>query len=100
VLRPHGRAVLLCLDEHEEHEISAAYGLLHPGFSARKLRTLLQGVGLSVSRAEIACKEARKPHLRVVIAEAEKLGGTAKRPVSARPPEGAPRLRGVRRANK
>ena len=89
VLRPGGRAVLLCLDQHEEHEISAAYGLLHPGFSARKLRALLQGAGLDVSRAEIACKEARKPHLRVVLAEAEKPGGTTNRT-----------QRGARRANK
>jgi SAM-dependent methyltransferase len=87
VLRPGGRAVLLCLDQHEEHEISAAYGLLLPGFSPRKLRALLRDVGLHVSRAEIACKEARKPHLRVVLAEAEKPGGTADQ-------------RGTRRANK
>jgi ArsR family transcriptional regulator len=86
VLRPGGRAVLLCLDQHEEHEISAAYGLLHPGFSARKLRALFGAVGLNVSRAEIACKEARKPHLRVVLAEAEKPRRTTDR--------------GVRRTNK
>lgn len=90
VLRPGGRAVLLCLDQHEEHEISAAYGLLHPGFSARRVRALLQGAGLNVSRAEIACKEARKPHLRVVLAEAEKPGRTAQQP----------HQRGVRRASK
>lgn len=78
VLRPGGRAVLLCLDQHDEHEISAAYGLLHSGFSARKLQSLLKGVGLQVSRAEIACQEARKPHLRVVIAEATKPGHGAK----------------------
>jgi ArsR family transcriptional regulator len=89
VLRPGGRAVLLCLDQHEEHEISAAYGLLHPGFSTRKLRALLQGAGLNVSRAEIACKEARKPHLRVVLAEAEKPGRATNR-----------LQRGVRRAKK
>lgn len=72
VLRPGGRVVLLCLDRHEEHDITAAYGLLHPGFSPRKLRGLLKEAGLEVSRAEVACKEARKPHLRVVLAEAEK----------------------------
>ncbi len=100
VLRPGGRAVLLCLDQHEEHEITMAYGLLHPGFSARRLRGLLRDAGLSVSRAEIACKEARKPHLRVVIAEAEKPGRTADRPPSARASEGALRLRGASRGNK
>jgi ArsR family transcriptional regulator len=101
VLRPGGRAVLLCLDQHEEHEISAAYGLLHPGFSARKLRALFGGVGLNVSRAEIACKEARKPHLRVVLAEAEKPRHTPDQlPSLARAPKGALRPRGVGRANK
>jgi ArsR family transcriptional regulator len=100
VLRPSGRAVLLCLDQHEEHEISAAYGLLHPGFSVRKVRALLQGAGLNVSRAEIACKEARKPHLRVVLAEAEKPGRAADRSSSARVLEGTLRQRGARRANK
>ncbi len=100
VLRPGGRAVLLCLDQHEEHDITAAYGLLHPGFSARKLRALLHDAGLNVSRAEIACKEARKPHLRVVLAEAEKPGRTRDLTPSARAPEGALRQRGVRRANK
>lgn len=100
VLRPGGRVVVLCLDQHEEHDISAAYGLLHAGFSTRKLRALLRDVGLSVSRAEIACKEARKPHLRVVLAEAEKPGRTKDRPFLARAPEGALRQRGVRRANK
>jgi hypothetical protein len=112
VLRPGGRAVLLCLDQHEEEEITAAYGLLHPGFSARRLRALFRDAGMSVSRAEIACKEARKPYLRVMLVEAEKPGSTtdrsssarapdgALRPSSARAPEGAPRQRGTRRANR
>lgn len=79
VLRPGGRAVLLGLDEHEQQDINEAYGLLHSGFSARKLRTLLQAAGLEVSRAEVACKEARKPNLRVVLATAEKPKGTPPR---------------------
>lgn len=100
VLRPGGRVVLLCLDQHEEHEISAAYGLLHPGFSARKLRALLRDAGLDVSRAEIACKEARKPYLRVVLAEAEKLGRLEAR-TSGREQYTANRAqRATRRANK
>jgi ArsR family transcriptional regulator len=100
VLRSRGRVVLLCLDQHEEHEISAAYGLLHPGFSIRRVRAMLQGAGLNISRVDIACKEARKPHLRVVLAEAEKPGRTADRASSARAPESALRQRGTRRANK
>lgn len=79
VLRPGGRVVLLGLDEHEQQEINEAYGLLHSGFSARKLRTMLQATGLQVSRAEVACKEARKPNLRVVLAVAEKPARTSQR---------------------
>ncbi|HEX6244614.1 MAG TPA: metalloregulator ArsR/SmtB family transcription factor [Polyangiales bacterium] len=106
VLRPGGRTVLLCLDRHEDHEINAAYGLLHPGFSARRLRAMLRDAGLDVGRAEIACKEARKPYLRVVLAEAEKPAAAAERPSTPRAPEGALRsvtpLRqpGARRAHK
>lgn len=32
VLRPGGRLVLLCLDEHEQLEVTARYGERHPGF--------------------------------------------------------------------
>jgi ArsR family transcriptional regulator len=100
VLRPGGRVVLLCLDRHEEHDINVAYGLLHPGFSARELRGLLQTAGLNVSRAEIACREARKPQLRVVLAEAEKPAASTNGSSSARAPESALSQRGARRANK
>ena len=41
VLRPGGRLVLLCLDQHEQHEVTARYGERHPGFSPRALRGLL-----------------------------------------------------------
>ncbi len=72
VLRPGGRLVLLCLDEHRQLEVTAPYGERHPGFSPRTLRGLLAGAGLSVRTAEVACRESRKPHLQVVLATAEK----------------------------
>jgi SAM-dependent methyltransferase len=72
VLRPGGRLVVLCLDRHEQHEVTARYGERHAGFSPRKLRGLLTTAGLSVLRAEIACREAKKPHLQVVLGIAEK----------------------------
>lgn len=72
VLRPGGRLVLLCLDEHRQHEITAPYGERHPGFSPAKVRELLTRAGLTVRTAEVACRESRKPHLQVVLAIAQK----------------------------
>jgi ArsR family transcriptional regulator len=72
VLRPRGRLVLLCLDEHRQHEVTAPYGERHAGFSPAMVRELLGRTGLCVRTAEIACRESRKPHLQVVLAIAEK----------------------------
>lgn len=72
VLRPGGRLVLLCLDEHRQHEITAPYGERHAGFSPAKVRELLAATGLAVRTSEIACRESRKPHLQVVLAIASK----------------------------
>ncbi|HKQ69250.1 MAG TPA: metalloregulator ArsR/SmtB family transcription factor [Polyangiaceae bacterium] len=72
VLRPGGRVVLLSLDEHEQRELTAPYGERHAGFSPRALSSLLTRAGLSVSFADIACREAKKPHFRVVLAIADK----------------------------
>jgi SAM-dependent methyltransferase len=72
VLRPAGRLVVLCLDRHEQHEVTARHGELHPGFSPRAVRRLLSAAGLDVKAANVACREARKPHLQVVLAVAQK----------------------------
>jgi SAM-dependent methyltransferase len=72
VLRPGGRLVLLCLDQHEQHEVTARYGERHPGFSPRAVRRLLSAAGLDVVSSDVACREARKPHLQVVLAIADK----------------------------
>jgi SAM-dependent methyltransferase len=72
VLRPGGRLVLLCLDQHKQHEVTARYGERHPGFSPRAVRGLLTRAGLEVSTSEIACRESKKPHLQVVLAVADK----------------------------
>jgi ArsR family transcriptional regulator len=72
VLRPGGKLVVLCLDEHRQHEITAPYGERHAGFSPAKLRGLLSGTGLFVRTSEVACRESRKPHLQVVLAIASK----------------------------
>jgi ArsR family transcriptional regulator len=72
VLRAGGRLVLLCLDEHRQHEVTAPYGELHAGFSPAAVRELLARTGLAVRTAEVACRESRKPHLQVVLAIAQK----------------------------
>ena len=87
VLRPGGRLVVLSLSEHEQREITAVYGERHPGFSPRALKTLLTRAGLSVSFADVACREAKKPHFQVVLAVAGKT-----RSSSPRPPRKAGRL--------
>jgi ArsR family transcriptional regulator len=72
VLRPGGRLVLLCLDEHRQSEVTARYGERHPGFSPRAVRGLLTRAGLTVRSAEVASREIKKPHLQVVLAIGDK----------------------------
>jgi len=72
VLRPGGRLVLLCLDEHKQADVTARYGERHPGFSPRAVRGLLGRAGLAVASAEVASRELKKPHLQVVLAIADK----------------------------
>lgn len=78
VLRPNGRLVVLCLDEHKHLEVTSRYGERHPGFSPATLRSLLKRTGLSVLTAEVACREAKKPHLQVVLAIANKAPSPAR----------------------
>jgi ArsR family transcriptional regulator len=72
VLRGGGRLVLLCLDQHKQHEVTARYGERHAGFSPLALRELLSTAGLDVVACEVACREAKKPHLQVLLAIADK----------------------------
>jgi ArsR family transcriptional regulator len=72
VLRPGGRLVVLCLDQHDQLEVTARYGERHPGFSPRAVHKLLSAAGLQVVSAGVASREARKPHLQVVLAIADK----------------------------
>jgi len=69
VLRPGGRLVLLCLDQHKHRDITAPYGERHPGFSPRKL---LSRTGLEVASSDVVCHEAKKPHFQVLLAIADK----------------------------
>ena len=72
VLRPGGRLVVLCLDEHRQSEVTSRYGERHPGFSPRAVRGMLVRAGLTVLSARVASREIRRPHLQVVLAVAEK----------------------------
>jgi ubiquinone/menaquinone biosynthesis C-methylase UbiE/DNA-binding transcriptional ArsR family regulator len=72
VLRPGGRLVLLCLDEHRQSDVTARYGERHPGFAPRAVRALLSRAGLTVASAEVVSREPKKPHLQVVLAIADK----------------------------
>ncbi len=72
VLRPGGKLVLLCLDEHQQPEVTTPYGELHQGFSTAAVSRLLEHAGLNVLTAEIACRELKKPRLDVVLAVANK----------------------------
>jgi SAM-dependent methyltransferase/DNA-binding transcriptional ArsR family regulator len=72
VLRPNGRIVVLTLDAHDQREITAAYGEIHPGFTPRALKSLLTRAGFTVTSAKVACREPKKPHFQVVLSIAQK----------------------------
>jgi len=72
VLRPAGKLVLLCLDEHQQPEVTMPYGERHQGFSRAALRELLERAQLQIQSVEVACREVRKPRLQVLLATAHK----------------------------
>lgn len=72
VLRPGGKLVLLCLDEHQQPEVTTPYGERHQGFSRAALAEMLTSATLEPRSVEIACREVRKPRLQVLLAVAHK----------------------------
>jgi SAM-dependent methyltransferase/DNA-binding transcriptional ArsR family regulator len=86
VLRPGGRLVLLCLDEHRQREVTAPYGERHAGFSPHAVRALLSTAGLDVSVSDVACRESKKPHLQVVLGIADKPGPVPTKKTRAKTP--------------
>jgi ArsR family transcriptional regulator len=78
VLRPGGRVVVLALDAHERADVTAGYGERHSGFKPRVLRGLLTRAGLTVTSSGVACREAKKPHFRVVLSIGEKTSAKRK----------------------
>ena len=79
VLRTDARLIVLCLDAHEQVDLTTRYGERHPGFSASSLRRLLTRAGLEVTSSDVACREAKKPHLQVVLASARKPAKTSRK---------------------
>lgn len=86
VLRPGGRLVLLCLDEHRQRDVTAPFGERHPGFSPSAVGALLTRAGLSVVTSDVSCREPKKPHFQVVL-------GVADKPHASPPPTQRPRHR-------
>ncbi|HVZ72719.1 MAG TPA: metalloregulator ArsR/SmtB family transcription factor [Polyangia bacterium] len=72
VLRPGGRLVVLCLDEHQQSDVTARFGERHAGFSPRAVRGMLSRAGLVDATARVASRELKRPHLQVVLALADK----------------------------
>ncbi len=72
VLRPGGRLVVQCLDEHRQLEVTTPYGERHHGFSPRKVRSWLTRAGLTDVRADVVSRESKKPRLQVVLGTGEK----------------------------
>jgi ArsR family transcriptional regulator len=72
VLRPAGKLVLLCLDEHQQSEVTAPYGERHHGFSRGAIAELIAKAGLGLRGVEVAAREVRKPRLQVMLAVAQK----------------------------
>jgi len=72
VLRANGKLVLLCLDEHQQPDVTLPFGERHQGFSKTAISSLLSRAGLHIDTADAACREARKPRLQVMLAVAHK----------------------------
>ncbi len=80
VLRPRGRVLILCLDEHHRQDLTRRYHERHPGFAPERLRVLLDDAGLTPLQADVVCRENRKPHLNVVLAVGRKPSSEDVRP--------------------
>lgn len=79
VLRPGGRLVALCLDEHDQEEQTSKFGERHAGFSTRKLKSLLTRAGFASVSVDLACVETKRPFFRVLLASSLKPTGSQSR---------------------
>jgi ArsR family transcriptional regulator len=70
VLRPQGRLLLTCLDQHEHRSVVAPFGHRNLGFLPADLRRLLADAGFHDTRITSGGVEARPPHFQVWVATA------------------------------
>ena len=63
--------MVLSLDRHDHKAETAPFGERHQGFSPQKLRGMFTRAGLRTRSCEVACRESKKPHFRVVRAVAD-----------------------------
>jgi SAM-dependent methyltransferase len=72
VLRKGGLLALVTLASHNHEDITAAYGHQNAGFEERALEKLLAQANFQSTRIEVAMREKREPHFRVITAFARK----------------------------
>ena len=72
VLRPGGDLVVVTLEAHQQHDITAAYQHVNSGFTVPALRKMLQKAGLAVESCAVSSREKREPHFQVITAVAHK----------------------------
>lgn len=68
VLRPGGRLLLTCLDQHSHRSVVTPFGHRHLGFSSAEVHTLVTEAGFSEVRIAPGGVEARPPHFSVWVA--------------------------------
>lgn len=85
VLRPGGDLVAVVLKTHRHGSVAAAYDHRQFGFQPGRLRSLLDGAGLDVSRCEVTSREKRAPHFEIITAYARRrVGRRGSRPPTRR----------------
>ena len=72
VLRPDGRLLLTCLDQHEHRSVVAPFGHRNLGFLPADLRRLIGDAGFQDTRITSGGVEARPPHFQVWVATARR----------------------------
>ncbi|MHC4845181.1 MAG: ArsR/SmtB family transcription factor [Planctomycetota bacterium] len=72
VLRPGGELVAVALKAHRHGTVAAAYDHKQFGFQPGRLRSMLDGAGLDVSRCEVTSREKRAPHFEIITAYARR----------------------------
>lgn len=70
VLRPGGRLLLTCLDQHPHRSVVTPFGHRNLGFTRSEVQKLVSGAGFADARLGPGGVEARPPHFSVWVATA------------------------------